>query len=167
MAKSRNIRAIGQKVKMVVRGQKEKTNREILDAHVLRWKEVQRGLKALGTADRSVPGWDFTAMFEGVLLNEVGAAQRAQGRMAVGKNQKYIQIAKAIENGSVPIGTKLSDLKLARAYTAEHKAAWEAKLYKIDMIISVAEKWQVNVITEKVIQEAERIIAAERARSRV
>ena len=164
MAKSRNIRAIGQRVKMVVRGQKEKSNREILEAHVLRWKDVQRGLKALGTADRNVPGWGFRAMFEDVLLNEVGAAQRVQGRMAVGKGQKYIQIAKAIGNGSVPIGTKLSDLKQARAYTAEHKEAWAEKLYRIDTIISVAEKWQVKVITEKVIQEAEKIIAAARVR---
>jgi hypothetical protein len=146
---------------MVVRGQTEKANRDILERHVLKWKELQKPLRAMDEADKRVRGWDFRGMFEDVLLAEIGGQQRRQGRIAIGKNRKYIKVAKIIENNGSVVDTKLSDLKRARSFLAEKMAGYQARLLRIDMIIEVAEEWRVKVITDDVIEEADSRIAEE------
>ena len=99
-------------------------------------------------------------MLENVWLAEIADHQRRQGRIAKGKNMKYIKIAKSIDNGESMVNTKVSDLKQARAFIAESARGWEAKLHRIDVIIAVAEEWGVDVITNNVIEEADTRIAA-------
>ena len=161
MAKPPALKALQPQLKMVVRGQKEKTNRDILEDHVLKWKELQKPLQVMEDADKRVQGWSFRSMFEDMLLAEVGGHQRRQGRIATRKNRKYIKIAKVIENGGSVLDTKLSDLKEARAFIADHLAGYQARLYRIDAIIAVAEEWAVDVITNDVIEEADSRIAAQ------
>lgn len=161
MSKPPALRALQSVLKMVVRGQTEQTNRDILKKHVLKWKKLQKPLQVLKDADNRVHGWAFQAMFEDMLLAEIGSHQRRQGRVATGKNRKYIRIAKVIEDGGSVVDTKLSDLKEARAFIAVHAAGWQARLYRIDVIIAVAEEWGVDVVTDDVIEEADSRIAAE------
>lgn len=160
MSKPPALKALQARLQMVVRAQTEKTNRDILQQHVLKWKELQKPLAVMEDADKRADGWRFREMFENVLLAEVGNHQRRQGRIATGKNRKYIKIARVIENGGSVVNTRLSDLKGARAFIAAHLEGWRARLYRIDKIIAVAEEWGVDVITNDVIGEADSQIAA-------
>lgn len=160
MGKAPALKALRTQFQMVVRGQTERSNREILNEHVLKWRQLQKPLEVMSDADRRVQGWGFRTMFEDVLLAEIASHQRRQGRIATGKNRKYIKIAKAIDNGIAVVNTKLSDLKEARAFIADHYEGWRARLWRIDTIIAVAEEWGVEVITNDVIVEADRRMAA-------
>lgn len=162
MAKPPALKRLQPMFQMVVRGQTEQGNREILEKHVLKWRQLQKPLHVLEEADiRTHHVWRFRGMFADMLLGEIGRHQRRQGRIATGKNRKYIKIAKVIENGGSVLNTKLSDLKQARAFAADHLAGWQEKLYRIDAIIAVAEELGVDVITNDVIEEADSRIAAQ------
>ena len=82
------------------------------------------------------------------------------GTILVRDHLDDVKIAKAIENGGSVLGAKANDLKEARAYTAELFDAYKHKLYRIDTIIAVAEEWARDVITNDVIEEADRRIIA-------
>lgn len=159
MSKPPALRSLEQQLHMVVRGQTEQSNREILENHVLKWKQVKKPIAAMEQADTTAPGWNFKKMFEDRLLAEIGSHQRRLGRMATGKNRKYIRLARIIENGGSVVDTKLSDLKEVRAFVAEKLQGYRAQLHRIDMIIEVAEEWGVEVITNEVIDEADSRIA--------
>jgi hypothetical protein len=161
VAKGEQFKLIRNKLKMVVSGQgSHKSNRELLEGHVLKWAEVDRAVRAAERADQQEPGWGFKQMFLARLETFIGEIQRAQGRRATGKGQVYATINRRLETGKGLVDTTVAALEEVRREYQRDLQGRRKQLEVINVTLRVARESGATVITKAIWQEAERRLAA-------